>query len=51
MGVGPMGEFMQIARSQGTGLFVADDERFRKAAEYVARHNFGFGTLVHTDLT
>ena len=41
MGIRLMGDFMQVAWSQGTDLFVAGDERFRKAAEYVARYNLG----------
>jgi hypothetical protein len=41
MGVGLMATFMEMAWNQGIDLYSARDNRFAKAAEYVARYNLG----------
>ncbi|GAA2063789.1 alginate lyase family protein [Streptomyces albiaxialis] len=41
MGIGLMGTLCEMAYSQGVDLYAADDHRFRKACEYVARYNLG----------
>ncbi len=41
MGIGLMGTLCEMAYSQGVDLYAADDYRFRKACEYVARYNLG----------
>jgi hypothetical protein len=49
-----MGALCEMAYSQGVDLYAADDYRFRKACEYVARYNLGnddvpFTTYVNCD--
>jgi hypothetical protein len=41
LGVGLAGAICQMAWSQGDDLFGADDNRFLKGAEYVAKYNLG----------
>ncbi|MFD9443076.1 alginate lyase family protein [Streptomyces sp. NPDC060006] len=41
MGMGQMGAFCEMAWSQGEDLYGYDDNRFMKAAQYVARYNLG----------
>jgi hypothetical protein len=41
MGMGLMGAFCETAWSQGDDLYGHDDNRFMKAAQYVARYNLG----------
>jgi len=41
LGVGEAGVICQIAWNQGDDLFGADDNRFLKGAEYVAKYNLG----------
>jgi len=41
MGIALMGTFCQMAWNQGDDLFSYDDNRFLKAAEYVAKYNLG----------
>ncbi|MDC0773101.1 alginate lyase family protein [Streptomyces sp. HD] len=41
MGIGLMGTICEMAWNQGVDLYGADDSRFRKACEYVARYNLG----------
>ncbi|WP_216591425.1 alginate lyase family protein [Streptomyces brasiliscabiei] len=41
MGMGQMGSFCEMAWSQGEDLYGYDDNRFMKAAQYVARYNLG----------
>jgi len=41
LGVGEAGAICQIAWNQGDDLFGADDNRFLKGAEYVAKYNLG----------
>ena len=41
MGVGLMGAFCEMAWNQGDDLYGYDDNRFLKAAEYVAKYNLG----------
>ncbi|WTJ87904.1 alginate lyase family protein [Streptomyces sp. NBC_01538] len=42
MGIGLMGTICEMAWNQGVDLYAADDSRFRKACEYVARYNLGY---------
>ncbi|MFF7838084.1 alginate lyase family protein [Streptomyces ossamyceticus] len=42
MGIGLMGTICEMAWNQGVDLYGADDSRFRKACEYVARYNLGY---------
>jgi hypothetical protein len=42
MGIGLMGTVCEMAWNQGVDLYGADDSRFRKACEYVARYNLGY---------
>jgi hypothetical protein len=48
MGIGLMGTVCEMAYSQGVDLYAADDFRFRKAAEYVARYNAGHDDVPFT---
>lgn len=41
MGIGLMGAICEMAWNQGIDLWGADDSRFLKAAEYVAKYNLG----------
>ena len=41
MGIGLMATICEMAWNQGVDLYGADDNRFAKAAEYVARYNGG----------
>lgn len=41
MGIGQMGALCEMAWNQGDDLYGHDDNRFMKAAEYVARYNLG----------
>ncbi|MFG2025345.1 alginate lyase family protein [Streptomyces sp. NPDC048825] len=41
MGIGLMGTICEMAWNQGVDLYAADDSKFRKACEYVARYNLG----------
>ncbi|MGW0331058.1 alginate lyase family protein [Streptomyces sp. NPDC003011] len=41
MGMGQMGAFCEMAWSQGEDLYGYDNNRFMKAAQYVARYNLG----------
>ncbi|AXK31577.1 cell wall anchor protein [Streptomyces armeniacus] len=41
MGIGLMGTVCEMAHKQGTDLYGADDNRFLKACEYVAKYNRG----------
>ena len=41
MGIGLMGAFCEMAWNQGEDLYGYDDNRFLKAAEYVAKYNLG----------
>ena len=41
MGIGLMGAFCEMAWNQGIDLYGYDDNRFLKAAEYVAKYNLG----------
>lgn len=41
MGIGLMGTICEMAWNQGIDLWGADDNRFLKAAEYVAKYNLG----------
>ncbi|MEV4776151.1 AbfB domain-containing protein [Microbacterium sp. LWH12-1.2] len=41
MGIGLMGAICEMAWNQGIDLWGADDNRFLKAAEYVAKYNLG----------
>ncbi|RXZ68324.1 twin-arginine translocation signal domain-containing protein [Agromyces albus] len=41
MGMGQMGTFCEMAWNQGIDLYGYDDNRFLKAAEYVAKYNLG----------
>jgi hypothetical protein len=41
MGIGLMASICEMAWNQGVDLYGADDNRFAKAAEYVARYNAG----------
>ncbi|HLR95489.1 MAG TPA: alginate lyase family protein [Jiangellaceae bacterium] len=41
MGIGLMGTICEMAWNQGIDLWGADDSRFLKAAEYVAKYNLG----------
>ncbi|NGO67206.1 alginate lyase family protein [Streptomyces boncukensis] len=41
MGMGQMGAICEMAWSQGTDLYGYDDNRFMKAAQYVAKYNLG----------
>jgi len=41
MGIGLMGAFCEMAWNQGIDCYGADDNRFLKAAEYVAKYNLG----------
>jgi hypothetical protein len=42
MGIGLMGAFCEMAWSQGIDCYGQDDNRFLKAAEYVAKYNLGY---------
>jgi Alginate lyase len=42
MGIGLMGIICQMAWNQGDDLFGYEDNRFLKAAEYVAKYNLGY---------
>ncbi len=42
MGIGLMGTICEMAWNQGVDLYGAEDSRFRKACEYVARYNLGY---------
>ncbi|MGP3968213.1 AbfB domain-containing protein [Streptomyces sp. 6N223] len=42
MGIGLMGTICEMAWNQGVDLYAADDSKFRKACEYVARYNLGY---------
>lgn len=42
MGIGLLGTICEMAWNQGVDLYGADDNRFRKACEYVARYNLGY---------
>jgi hypothetical protein len=42
MGIGLMGTICEMAWNQGVDLYGADDSKFRKACEYVARYNLGY---------
>jgi hypothetical protein len=42
MGIGLMGTLCEMAWNQGVDLYGADNSRFRKACEYVARYNLGY---------
>lgn len=48
MGIGLMGTLCEMAYSQGVDLYAADDFRFRKACEYVARYNLGHDDVPYT---
>jgi len=50
MGVGIAGAICQMAWNQGDDLFGADDNRFLKGAEYVAKYNLG-GDVPYTVYT
>jgi hypothetical protein len=41
MGIGMMGAICEMAWNQGLDLYGADDNRFMKAAQYVAKYNLG----------
>ncbi|NGO07757.1 cell wall anchor protein [Streptomyces sp. HC44] len=41
MGIGQMGAFCEMAWSQGEDLYGYDNNRFMKAAQYVAKYNLG----------
>ncbi|MFI5694412.1 alginate lyase family protein [Kribbella sp. NPDC051586] len=41
MGIGQMGAFCEMAWNQGEDLYGYDDNRFMKAAQYVAKYNLG----------
>ncbi|WP_405906398.1 alginate lyase family protein [Streptomyces sp. NBC_00828] len=41
MGIGQLGAFCEMAWSQGDDLYGYDDNRFMKAAQYVAKYNLG----------
>ncbi|MEU0091975.1 alginate lyase family protein [Kribbella sp. NPDC006257] len=41
MGIGQLGAFCEMAWNQGEDLYGYDDNRFLKAAEYVAKYNLG----------
>lgn len=41
MGIGQMGAFCEMAWNQGDDLYSYDDNRFMKAAQYVAKYNLG----------
>lgn len=55
LGVALAGAICQMAWSQGDNLFAADDNRFLKGAEYVAKYNLGFDvpytTYSNSDVT
>ncbi|MFJ9906943.1 alginate lyase family protein [Streptomyces sp. NPDC101152] len=42
MGIGLMGTICEMAWNQGVDLYGAEDSKFRKACEYVARYNLGY---------
>ncbi|TDC22017.1 cell wall anchor protein [Streptomyces sp. 8K308] len=48
MGIGLMGTICEMAWNQGVDLYGADNNRFLKAAEYVARYNLGYDDLPFT---
>ncbi|MGP3976224.1 alginate lyase family protein [Streptomyces sp. 8N114] len=50
MGIGLMGTVCEMALKQGTDLYGADDNRFMKACEYVAKYNNG-GSVPFTKYT
>ncbi|MFF4504220.1 alginate lyase family protein [Streptomyces sp. NPDC001401] len=41
LGIGLMGTICEMAWNQGVDLYGAEDSKFRKACEYVARYNLG----------
>ena len=47
MGIGLMGAFCEMAWNQGVDLYGYDDNRFLKAAQYVAKYNLGERRAVH----
>jgi hypothetical protein len=50
MGMGMMGTFCEMAWNQGQDLYGYDDNRFLRAAEYVAKYNLG-GSVPFTTYT
>ncbi|MFD8386215.1 alginate lyase family protein [Streptomyces sp. NPDC059679] len=42
LGIGLMGTICEMAWNQGVDLYGAEDSKFRKACEYVARYNLGY---------
>lgn len=42
MGMGQMGAFLEMAWNLGHDLYAFDDNRFMKAAQYVAKYNLGY---------
>ncbi|MGW5611888.1 alginate lyase family protein [Streptomyces sp. NPDC003753] len=42
LGIGLMGTICEMAWNQGLDLYGAEDSKFRKACEYVARYNLGY---------
>jgi hypothetical protein len=51
MGIGLMGTICEMAWNQGVDLYAADDFKFRKACEYVARYNLGYDDVPYTTYT
>jgi hypothetical protein len=51
MGIGLMGTICEMAWNQGVDLYAADDSKFRKACEYVARYNLGYDDVPYTTYT
>ncbi|GAA2660747.1 alginate lyase family protein [Streptomyces vastus] len=50
MGIGLMGTICEMAWNQGVDLYAADDSKFRKACEYVARYNLGHDVPYTTNI-
>ncbi|MGK3943465.1 alginate lyase family protein [Streptomyces caeruleatus] len=50
LGIGLMGTLCEMAWNQGVDLYGAEDAKFRKACEYVARYNLGH-TVPYTTYT
>ncbi|ONK09568.1 alginate lyase family protein [Streptomyces sp. MP131-18] len=48
MGIGLMGTLCEMAWNQGVDLYAAEDYKFRKACEYVARYNLGYDDVPFT---
>jgi hypothetical protein len=48
MGIGLMGTLCEMAYNQGVDLYAAEDYKFRKACEYVARYNLGHDDVPYT---